>query len=104
VRFAFTIVCEMFVCVLSRVLISLSLHCRCGKKQSGDYLDGVAPDGLMGLGPAEISVPSFLSKAGLMRNSFSLCFDEEDSGRIYFGDMGPSIQQSTPFLQLDNNK
>ncbi|OAO93604.1 hypothetical protein AXX17_AT5G09700 [Arabidopsis thaliana] len=76
----------------------------CGKKQSGDYLDGVAPDGLMGLGPAEISVPSFLSKAGLMRNSFSLCFDEEDSGRIYFGDMGPSIQQSTPFLQLDNNK
>ncbi|KFK25303.1 hypothetical protein AALP_AA8G094900 [Arabis alpina] len=74
----------------------------CGKKQSGVYLNGVAPDGLMGLGLGEISVPSFLSKAGLMRNSFSMCFDEEDSGRIYFGDMGPSIQQSTQFLPLDN--
>ncbi|KAL1207894.1 Aspartic proteinase-like protein 1 [Cardamine amara subsp. amara] len=74
----------------------------CGKKQSGDYLTGVAPDGLMGLGLGEISVPSFLSKAGLMRNSFSLCFDEEDSGRIYFGDMGPSMQQSTQFLPLNN--
>lgn len=103
-RFTFTIVYAMFVfkCVRSKVLINVSSYCRCGKKQSGDYLDGVAPDGLMGLGPAEISVPSFLSKAGLMRNSFSLCFDEEDSGRIYFGDMGPSIQQSAPFLQLEN--
>lgn len=80
----------------------MSLYCRCGKKQSGVYLDGVAPDGLMGLGLGEISVPSFLSKAGLMRNSFSMCFDEEDSGRIYFGDMGPSMQQSTQFLPLDN--
>ncbi|VVB13910.1 unnamed protein product [Arabis nemorensis] len=74
----------------------------CGKKQSGVFLDGVAPDGLMGLGLGEISVPSFLSKAGLMRNSFSMCFDEVDSGRIYFGDMGPSMQQSTQFLPLDN--
>ncbi|XP_010491661.1 PREDICTED: aspartic proteinase-like protein 1 [Camelina sativa] len=74
----------------------------CGKKQSGDYLTGVAPDGLMGLGLGDISVPSFLSKAGIMRNSFSLCFDEEDSGRIYFGDMGPSVQQSTQFLPVDN--
>uniref|UniRef100_A0A1J3H0U7 Aspartic proteinase-like protein 1 n=2 Tax=Noccaea caerulescens TaxID=107243 RepID=A0A1J3H0U7_NOCCA len=74
----------------------------CGKKQSGEYLNGVAPDGLMGLGLGEISVPSFLSKAGLMRNSFSLCFDEEDSGRIYFGDMGPSMQQSTHFLPYNN--
>lgn len=101
-RFTFTIVCEMFCLCLSLVLISVSSYCRCGKKQSGDYLTGVAPDGLMGLGPGEISVPSFLSKAGLIRNSFSLCFDEEDSGRIYFGDMGPSMQQSTRFLPLDN--
>ncbi|EOX92199.1 hypothetical protein QUC31_003519 [Theobroma cacao] len=73
----------------------------CGMKQSGGYLDGVAPDGLMGLGPGEISVPSFLAKAGLIRNSFSMCFDEEDSGRIYFGDEGPATQQSTQFLPSD---
>ncbi|KAF3567042.1 hypothetical protein DY000_02019380 [Brassica cretica] len=59
--------------------------------------------GVMGLGPGEISVPSFLAKAGLMRNSFSMCFDEEDSGRIYFGDMGPSTQQSTRFLPYNND-
>ena len=76
--------------------------CRCGEKQSGEFLNGIAPDGVMGLGPGEISVPSFLAKAGLMRNSFSLCFDEEDSGRIYFGDVGPSTQQSTRFLPYKN--
>ncbi|KAG8642892.1 aspartic proteinase-like protein 1 isoform X2 [Manihot esculenta] len=75
----------------------------CGMKQSGGYLDGVAPDGLMGLGLSEISVPSFLAKAGLIRNSFSMCFDEDDSGRIFFGDQGPTTQQSTPFLTLDGN-
>lgn len=82
--------------------MALHVGCRCGKKQSGDFLDGSAPDGVMGLGPGDISVPSFLSKAGLMRNSFSMCFDEEDSGRIYFGDMGPSTQQSTRFLPYHN--
>ncbi|KAJ0265993.1 Aspartic proteinase-like protein 1 [Hirschfeldia incana] len=82
--------------VKARVLVG------CGKKQSGEFLEGSAPDGVMGLGPGEISVPSFLSKAGLMRNSFSMCFDEEDSGRIYFGDMGPSMQQSTRFLPYHN--
>lgn len=91
----------MFVCVLSLVLVCVSSYCRCGKKQSGEYLNGVAPDGLMGLGLGDISVPSLLSKAGLMRNSFSLCFDEEDSGKIYFGDMGPSMQ-STQFLPTNN--
>ncbi|KAJ9177647.1 hypothetical protein P3X46_012842 [Hevea brasiliensis] len=75
----------------------------CGMKQSGGYLDGVAPDGLMGLGLSEISVPSFLAKAGLIRNSFSMCFDEDDSGRIFFGDQGPTTQQSTPFLTLNGN-
>uniref|UniRef100_A0A5B7CBN8 Putative aspartic proteinase-like protein 1 isoform X1 n=1 Tax=Davidia involucrata TaxID=16924 RepID=A0A5B7CBN8_DAVIN len=70
----------------------------CGRKQSGGYLDGVAPDGLMGLGLGDISVPSFLAKAGLVRNSFSLCFDEDDSGRIFFGDQGVPTQQTTLFL------
>jgi hypothetical protein len=74
---------------------------RCGMKQSGGYLEGVAPDGLMGLGLGEISVPSFLAKAGLVRNSFSMCFNEDKSGRIFFGDLGPATQQSTSFLPLD---
>ncbi|CAK9185771.1 unnamed protein product [Ilex paraguariensis] len=73
----------------------------CGSKQSGGYLDGIAPDGLMGLGLGNISVPSFLAKAGFIRNSFSLCFDEDGSGRIYFGDQGLAIQQATPFLASD---
>ncbi|PKI76365.1 hypothetical protein CRG98_003287 [Punica granatum] len=73
----------------------------CGMKQSGGYLDGVAPDGLIGLGIGEISVPSILAKAGLVRNSFSMCFDEDDSGRIFFGDQGPVSQKNTPFLPLN---
>lgn len=67
-------------------------------KQSGGYLDGVAPDGLMGLGLGEISVPSFLAKGGLVPNSFSLCFVEDDSGTIFFGDQGPANQKYTAFL------
>ncbi|KAG4989884.1 hypothetical protein JHK85_032867 [Glycine max] len=73
----------------------------CGMKQSGGYLDGVAPDGLLGLGPGESSVPSFLAKSGLIHYSFSLCFNEDDSGRMFFGDQGPTSQQSTSFLPLD---
>ncbi|KAJ4715659.1 Aspartic proteinase-like protein 1 [Melia azedarach] len=78
--------------------VQASVIIGCGMKQSGGYLDGVAPDGLMGLGLREISVPSLLAKAGLIRNSFSMCFDEDDSGRILFGDQGPATQQSTSFL------
>jgi hypothetical protein len=54
----------------------------------------------MGLGPGDISVPSLLAKAGLIQNCFSLCFDENDSGRILFGDRGHASQQSTPFLPI----
>ncbi|KAK3002522.1 hypothetical protein RJ639_021457 [Escallonia herrerae] len=73
----------------------------CGRKQSGGYLSGVAPDGLMGLGLGEISVPSFLARAGMVKNSFSFCFDEDGSGRIFFGDQGLATQQSTQFLPSD---
>ncbi|XP_020695177.1 aspartic proteinase-like protein 1 [Dendrobium catenatum] len=73
----------------------------CGRKQSGGYLDGIAPDGLLGLGFGEISVPSILAKAGFVRNSFSMCFRGDDSGRIFFGDQGVSTQHSTPFVALD---
>ena len=63
-------------------------------------MDGIAPDGLLGLGFGEISVPSILAKAGLVRNSFSMCFREDDSGRILFGDQGVATQKSTPFVPL----
>ncbi|XP_031264338.1 aspartic proteinase-like protein 1 isoform X1 [Pistacia vera] len=81
--------------------VQASVIIGCGMKQSGGYLDGVAPDGLMGLGLGEVSVPSLLAKAGLIRNSFSMCFDEDDSGRIFFGDQGPATQQSTAFLSTN---
>ncbi|KAI3725674.1 hypothetical protein L1987_65466 [Smallanthus sonchifolius] len=73
----------------------------CGKKQSGGYLDGIAPDGLLGLGLGEVSVPSLLAKSGVTRNTFSLCFGESGSGNIYFGDKGLSTQRTTPFLPID---
>nr|GLL48053.1 aspartic proteinase-like protein 1 isoform X1 [Ipomoea trifida] len=75
----------------------------CGSKQSGSYLDGAAPDGVLGLGPGKISVPSLLANSGLVPHSFSLCFDKSHSGRIFFGDQGPGNQRFTPFLPLEGN-
>ncbi|KAK9271854.1 hypothetical protein L1049_002219 [Liquidambar formosana] len=85
----------------SNTSVQASVIIGCGRQQSGGYLDGVAPDGLMGLGLGEISVPSSLAKAGLVKNSFSMCFDEDDYGRLFFGDLGLATQQSTPFLPSD---
>uniref|UniRef100_A0A2P2J7C0 Peptidase A1 domain-containing protein n=1 Tax=Rhizophora mucronata TaxID=61149 RepID=A0A2P2J7C0_RHIMU len=82
----------------SRRKVQASVIIGCGRKQTGSYLDGAAPDGVMGLGPGSISVPSLLSKAGLIKNSFSLCFDDNGSGRILFGDQGHTSDHSTPFL------
>eukprot|EP00249_Psilotum_nudum_P002780 c15921_g1_i1 orf=184-1443(+) len=73
----------------------------CGQVQSGSFLDGGAPDGLLGLGLGNITVPEFLDKAGLVDNSFSMCFGPDDSGRILFGDKGDSYQQTTSFLQIN---
>ncbi|KAK7305978.1 hypothetical protein VNO77_43892 [Canavalia gladiata] len=86
---------------ISNSSVQASVVLGCGMKQSGGYLDGVAPDGLLGLGPGESSVPSFLAKSGLVNDSFSLCFNEDDSGRIFFGDQGLATQQSTSFLPFD---
>ncbi|KAI4317230.1 hypothetical protein L6164_025119 [Bauhinia variegata] len=86
---------------VSNTSVQAPLIIGCGMKQSGGYLDGVAPDGLLGLGPGEISVPSFLAKSGLIPNSFSMCFDEDDSGRIFFGDQGSALQQFTAFLPVE---
>lgn len=77
------------------------IKCRCGKSQSGGYLDGIAPDGVLGLGLGEVSIPTLLSKSGVTKNAFSLCFGETGSGNIYFGDQGPPTQKTTPFLPID---
>ncbi|KAG0477943.1 hypothetical protein HPP92_012662 [Vanilla planifolia] len=50
----------------------------CGRKQSGGYLDGIAPDGVLGLGFGEISVPSMLARVGLVRNSFLFALEVMD--------------------------
>ncbi|KAG8377340.1 hypothetical protein BUALT_Bualt08G0023000 [Buddleja alternifolia] len=71
----------------------------CGSKQSGQYLNGIAPDGLMGLGPGDISVPSLLAKSELIPHSFSFCYDKSYSGRLFFGDQGPASQRSTSFIK-----
>lgn len=64
-------------------------------------MDGIAPDGVLGLGLGEVSIPTLLSKSGVTKNAFSLCFGETGSGNIYFGDQGPPTQKTTPFLPID---
>ncbi|XP_010261202.1 PREDICTED: aspartic proteinase-like protein 1 isoform X2 [Nelumbo nucifera] len=86
---------------MSQNVVQVPVIMGCGRKQSGRCLDGIAPDGVMGLGLGDISIPSFIAKTGLIRNSFSICFGDDDSGRIFFGDQGFATQQSTPFLPLE---
>ncbi|KAJ6678171.1 ASPARTYL PROTEASE FAMILY PROTEIN 1-LIKE [Salix viminalis] len=69
----------------------------CGQVQSGSFLDIAAPNGLFGLGMEKISVPSVLSREGLIADSFSMCFGHDGIGRISFGDKGSPDQQETPF-------
>ncbi|KAL3845842.1 hypothetical protein ACJIZ3_003245 [Penstemon smallii] len=83
--------------------VQASVIIGCGSKQSGGYLDGIAPDGLMGLGPGDISIPSLLAKSRLVSRSFSFCFDKSYSGTLFFGDEGPISQKSTSFLPLKEN-
>lgn len=85
----------------SRSSVWASVIIGCGRKQSGAFSDGAAPDGLMGLGPGDLSVPSLLAKAGLVRNTFSICFDDNHSGTILFGDQGLVTQKSTSFVPLE---
>ncbi len=73
--------------------------CRCGQNQTGYFLNGVlAPDGVLGLGTGEISVPSTLSRELGLLDSFSICTNGSGTGRIAFGDTGPITQQTTPFV------
>ncbi|XP_028774572.1 aspartyl protease family protein 1 [Neltuma alba] len=69
----------------------------CGQIQTGSFLSGAAPNGLLGLGMHSISVPSMLAREGLTSNSFSMCFGADGVGRIRFGDNGSSDQGKTPF-------
>lgn len=73
------------------------LFIRCGKDQSGAFLNSAAPNGLFGLGIENVSVPSILANEGLTSNSFSLCFGRHGMGRIEFGDKGSPDQSETPF-------
>jgi hypothetical protein len=71
----------------------------CGQTQTGDFLAGeLAPDGVLGLGTGEISVPSTLSRELGLLDSFSICTNFSGTGRIAFGDKGPITQQTTPFV------
>lgn len=69
----------------------------CGKVQTGSFLDGGAPNGLLGLGLDKISVPSMLASQNIAADSFSMCFGDDGTGRITFGDKGSSDQGETPF-------
>ncbi|MBA0824341.1 hypothetical protein Goarm_021017, partial [Gossypium armourianum] len=69
----------------------------CGQVQSGSFLDVAAPNGLFGLGMEKIAVPSILSQEGLTADSFSMCFGDDGTGRISFGDKGSPDQEETPF-------
>ncbi|KAF3946935.1 hypothetical protein CMV_026857 [Castanea mollissima] len=74
----------------------MSLAC-CGKNETGIFLNGFAPNGLLGLDLGNISVPSTIARKGLGPNSFSMCFGSDGTGRINFGDNGTSEQKETSF-------
>ncbi|VFQ58967.1 unnamed protein product [Cuscuta campestris] len=71
---------------------------RCGKVETGDFLDVDAVNGLLGLGYTALDVTSLLSSQGLVRNSFSMCFAPNGYGRIAFGDKGDDGLTFTPIL------
>ncbi|KAL8151705.1 hypothetical protein V2J09_021513 [Rumex salicifolius] len=69
----------------------------CGRKQTGSFLNGGAPNGLFGLGIEKMSVPSILASKNVTADSFSMCFARGGFGRISFGDKGSFDQAETPF-------
>ncbi|KAJ6305133.1 hypothetical protein OIU78_020638 [Salix suchowensis] len=71
----------------------------CGQVQTGSFLTGGAPNGLFGLGMANVSVPSTLAHNGYTSGSFSMCFRPDGIGRISFGDKGSTGQGETSFNQ-----
>ncbi|KAL9245626.1 hypothetical protein vseg_019253 [Gypsophila vaccaria] len=75
----------------------------CGMDQTGSFLAGGAPNGLLGLGLNSISVPSILASQKVASNSFSMCFGDDGTGRITFGDNGSSDQSETAFSVGQSN-
>lgn len=71
----------------------------CGMLQTGSFLNGAAPNGLLGLGMNNMSVPTILANQKIAANSFSMCFASDGIGRISFGDQGSSDQNETPLAQ-----
>ncbi|KAK4773941.1 hypothetical protein SAY87_028960 [Trapa incisa] len=79
-------------------LVDANITFGCGRIQTGSFLKGGPPNGLLGLGMTDISVPSILASQGLISNSFSMCFGSKDIvGRISFGDKGSPAQGETTF-------
>ncbi|KAG0563847.1 hypothetical protein KC19_8G064100 [Ceratodon purpureus] len=72
----------------------------CGTNQTGEFQTGATvPDGLLGLGMRNISVPSILAQAKVMADSFSMCFDYGlGTGRLVLGDRGSPKAYSTPII------
>lgn len=85
--------------------ISTPIYFGCGMVQTGDLANGsVAPNGLLGLGPDDISVPSTLARNGIVPNSFSMCFSAIDlSGRLVFGNKGNATLPNTSFVSIQPN-
>ncbi|KAL3697602.1 hypothetical protein R1sor_011678 [Riccia sorocarpa] len=69
----------------------------CGQVQTGSFLDVGAPDGLLGLGLLDLSVPGLLAKSGVVQDSFSVCLGSDGTGRLVFGDLGSKTQTTTRF-------
>ncbi|CAL4985741.1 unnamed protein product [Urochloa decumbens] len=77
----------------------------CGQVQTGDFLNGAAAGGLMGLGMDKVSVPSVLATSGIVASdSFSMCFSSDGVGRINFGDAGSPGQAQTPLFVPGNSR
>ncbi|CAN7080858.1 unnamed protein product [Brassica oleracea var. botrytis] len=74
----------------------------CGQNQTGLFQEGIALNGLLGLGLEDYSVPSVLAKANITANSFSMCIGNviDVVGRISFGDKGYTDQQETPLVPV----
>ncbi|VFQ96308.1 unnamed protein product [Cuscuta campestris] len=80
----------------SPCMLHSQLTLRCGEVETGLLLDEGGVNGLLGLGHTPLDVTTLLSSQGLIRNSFSMCFAHDGSGRIAFGDKGDSDQRVTP--------
>ncbi|KAL9269156.1 Aspartyl protease family protein 1-like protein [Drosera capensis] len=81
--------------------IAVNVTLGCGRIETGSFLDGGAPNGLLGLGIDSISVPSILASENVTANSFSMCFRSDNTGRISFGDQGSSDQIGSNVTNVD---